>query len=264
MSPGVKSKMARSLTGCNRDGRRVIRNEFAVFEIELKNQHLVQTEIGNINAFVIRRNIRRMGVRTLLPLRIDTTALVLNKIRRFAQRAVFPNGQHTGATPTVICHHSIAPRCIDIQMAGTSALCRLPVDKREFCGFRINRKRANRPRTFAIVFTDLIDRIEKSPIGMNGEKCRILTLDTISRGEFAGFGIEPVNVNTFAASAGISANTGNDIAHGKSPLMTQNIDDHIAKITGRENIFGIGCFRGEFRSRITPFENIEHSVPQSV
>ena len=234
--------MARSLTGRNRDRWRIIRNEFAVFEIELKNQHLVQTEVSNINALVIRRNIRRMGVGTLLPLRIDTTALVLNKIRRLAQRAIFPKGQYTGTTPAVICHHSIAPRRIDIQMAGTRAPCRLPVDKCKFCGFCINGIRANCPRALAIVFTDLIDRIEKSPIGMNGEKCRILTLDAIRRDEFAGLGIKSMNVNTLAASAGISTNKSDDIAHGKSPLITQNIDDHIAKITGRKHIFRIGYF----------------------
>ena len=183
-----------------------------------------------------------MGVGTLLPLRVDTTALVLNKIRRFAQRTIFPNGQHTGATPTVICHHSIATRRIDIQMTGTSAYCRLPVDKREICGFCINGISANRPRALAIVFTDLIDRIEKPPIGMNGEKCRILTLDAIRRSEFTRLSIEPVNVNTLAASASIGANKSDDIAHGKSPLITQNIDDHIAKITGRKNILGIGYF----------------------
>ena len=127
-------------------------------------------------------------------------------------------------------------------MTGTSAYCRLPVDKREICGFCINSIRANRPRALAIVFTDLIDRIEKLSIGMNGEKCRILTLDTISQSEFTRLGIESVNVNTLATSAGISTDKSDDIAHSKSPLITQNIDDHIAKIAGRKNILGIGYF----------------------
>src|SRR5262245_51926304 len=107
-----------------------------------------------------------MTVGTFLSGFVDAAAIVLDEGSRFAELAIFLDGQGLDAAAAVIGQENVPAVAVGDEMAGAGAAGRLLVQLGKFAG-RIDGEGGDAAGLGAVA--DLVDGVEEFLVGMNGE-----------------------------------------------------------------------------------------------
>src|SRR6266511_5762214 len=108
-----------------------------------------------------------MRVRFLLSLRIGTGPGVLNGRRRLPKSPASSYGHYRHAAASVIGDQNIVAALVHHHVARPGADRGLLVQERQFTSRPVNAESADGPALFAVVVTNFVHRVQKTPIRVN-------------------------------------------------------------------------------------------------
>ena len=131
---GVESEMARAVARGQRNRRRIVRREGALFGVELPDENAVQAQVGGQHKLAGRIGLDHVGMRAVVAaegktagrrgggVRSRDLAFVLLHVAGGAERAVRPDGEHGDGSAVVVGHQDEFARGVDAEVSGTGAL----------------------------------------------------------------------------------------------------------------------------------------------
>ncbi len=212
----MNREMARSGARRHRGKRRIVRDERSLFGVEAVHQHLVEPEVGDVREAIGGIDIDGVGVRCLLPLRVDARSRVLDEGRRRLQRAVCPDRHNRDASSTVIGNEHVAAGLVHHEVGRAASDRRLLIECSQPARVPVDGERADRSAGLALEFADLVRRIQIILARMHGQETRAGSLcRQFRRGQGAGSEIEAGDIHAFALLTRVSAEVHEHLAAGR-------------------------------------------------
>src|ERR1051325_4578105 len=118
--------------------------KFSVRRIELVKNKLIDSQVGDDGKAIIRRENRRVRVRAFLTRCVRSSALMLDEVGHFSERAIWKNWIECRVPAAVICRDQPIASSIELQMTGPIAAAGLMIKRFQTKWFLLNLKSPNR------------------------------------------------------------------------------------------------------------------------